>query len=95
MNIGILDQIKNNRYLITPDTAKLLVNSGSNVYFTTEIDRAYIIGISNLKSHKFKIKEDSEIKKIFLFIKKQLKDSSSFDLNNYVLVKRKFEMRVI
>jgi len=94
MNIGILDQIKNNRYLITPDTAKLLVNSGSNVYFTTEIDRAYIIGISNLKSHKFKIKEDSEIKKIFLFIKKQLKDSSSFDLNNYELVKRKIEMRV-
>jgi alanine dehydrogenase len=94
MNIGILDQIKNNRYLITPDTAKLLANSGSNVYFTTEIERTYSMEISNLKSHKFPIKEDSEVKKIFLFIKKQLKDNNNFTIENYELVRKKIEMRI-
>lgn len=94
MNIGILDKIKNNRYLISPDTAKLLSKSGSNVYFTTEIEKAYNLEIAKLKFYKFKMKEELEVKKIFLFIKKQLNGVNNFTLKDYELIKNKIETRI-
>ena len=57
MNIGILSEEKNNRYLITPETAKLIIQGGNNIFFTTNIERDYHNQLTLIKSSEFNLKE--------------------------------------
>jgi alanine dehydrogenase len=94
MNIGILSEEKNNRYLITPETAKLIIEGGNNVFFTTEIEREYNNQIIRIKSSNFNQKEKEEIKKIFLFIKKNLIESNTFSTSEYNIIESKIQARI-
>lgn len=94
MNIGILSEEKNNRYLITPETAKLIIQGGNNIFFTTNIERDYHNQLTLIKSSEFTLKEKEEIKKIILFIKKNLKESNTFSINEYKNIENKIQLRI-
>lgn len=94
MNIGILSEEKNNRYLITPETARLIIQGGNNVFFTTNIERDYHNQLTLIKSSNFSFKEKEEIKKIFIFIKKNLKEANIFSINEYKNIENKIQLRI-
>lgn len=94
MNIGILSEEKNNRYLITPETAKLIIQGGNNIFFTTNIERDYHNQLTLIKSSNFSFKEKEEIKKIILFIKKNLKEANTFSINEYKIIENKIQLRI-
>ena len=94
MNIGILSEETNNRYLITPETAKLIIQAGNNVFFTTEIEREYKNQLILIKSLDFSIKEKEEIRKIFLYIRKNLQEANTFSLSDYHNIDFKIQSRI-
>ncbi len=93
MNIGILLDSQN-RNIISPDTAYMLIQQGYNILLANRVEKIYLSEMSALKNYTLNSNESDNYRKIIAYIKKRIIETHKFTEEDYNDIYKKIDYKI-